>query len=64
LRHPGRVLTREVLLNEVWGYDYYGTTRTVDVHVRRLKVKIPFLKESIASIKSLGYKLLDKPQTH
>lgn len=64
LRHPGRVLTREVLLNEVWGYDYYGTTRTVDVHVRRLKVKIPFLNERIASIKSLGYKLLDQPQTH
>lgn len=41
LRHPGRVLTREVLLNEVWGYNYYGTTRTVDVHVRRLKVQIP-----------------------
>ncbi len=37
LRHPGRVLTRDVLLNSVWGYDYYGTTRTVDVHVRRLK---------------------------
>src|SRR5206468_3204673 len=32
LQHPGRVLTREVLLNSVWGYDYYGTTRTVDVH--------------------------------
>lgn len=61
LRHPGRVLTREVLLNEVWGYDYYGTTRTVDVHVRRLKVKIPFLNETIASIKSLGYKLVDHP---
>lgn len=59
LRHPGRVLTREVLLNAVWGYDYYGTTRTVDVHVRRLKVKIPLLNEAIASIKSLGYKLID-----
>ena len=63
LRHPGRVLTREVLLNEVWGYDYYGTTRTVDVHVRRLKVKIPFLNNTIISIKSLGYKLLDQPPT-
>jgi two-component system, OmpR family, alkaline phosphatase synthesis response regulator PhoP len=61
LRHAGRVLTREVLLNSVWGYDYYGTTRTVDVHVRRLKVKIPLLVEPIASIKSLGYKLLDQP---
>ena len=59
LRHPGRVLTREVLLNTVWGYDYYGTTRTVDVHVRRLKQKLPLLEEAILSVKSLGYKLKD-----
>ncbi|MBM4134368.1 MAG: response regulator transcription factor [Nitrospira sp.] len=57
LRHPGRVLTRDVLLNAVWGYDYYGTTRTVDVHIRRLKQKIPLLDEAIVSVKSLGYKL-------
>jgi len=57
LRHPGRVLTRDVLLNAVWGYDYYGTTRTVDVHVRRLKQKIPLLEDAIVSVKSLGYKL-------
>lgn len=57
LQHPGRVLTRDVLLNAVWGYDYYGTTRTVDVHVRRLKQKIPLLNDAIASVKSLGYKL-------
>jgi DNA-binding response OmpR family regulator len=57
LRNPGRVLTREVLLNTVWGYDYFGTTRTVDVHVRRLKQKIPLLEDAIVSIKSLGYKL-------
>lgn len=61
LRHPGRVLTRDMLLNAVWGYDYYGTTRTVDVHVRRLKVKMSFLNESIVSVKSLGYKLSDQP---
>ena len=61
LRHPGRVLTRDVLLNAVWGYDYYGTTRTVDVHVRRLKIKIPLLNDAIISIKSLGYKLTDQP---
>lgn len=59
LRHRGRVLTREVLLNAVWGYDYYGTTRTVDVHVRRLKQKLPLLEEAILSVKSLGYKLKD-----
>jgi two-component system alkaline phosphatase synthesis response regulator PhoP len=59
LRHRGRVLTREVLLNAVWGYDYYGTTRTVDVHVRRLKQKLPLLEEAVVSVKSLGYKLKD-----
>jgi two-component system, OmpR family, alkaline phosphatase synthesis response regulator PhoP len=59
LRHPGRVLTREVLLNAVWGYDYYGTTRTVDVHIRRLKQKLPLLETAIVSVKSLGYKLKD-----
>ncbi len=59
LRHRGRVLTREVLLNAVWGYDYYGTTRTVDVHIRRLKQKLPLLEEAVVSVKSLGYKLKD-----
>lgn len=59
LRNPGRVLTREVLLNHIWGYDYFGTTRTVDVHVRRLKQKIPLLDDAILSVKSLGYKLKD-----
>ncbi|HWF58944.1 MAG TPA: response regulator transcription factor [Nitrospira sp.] len=59
LRHRGRVLTRDVLLNAVWGYDYYGTTRTVDVHIRRLKQKLPLLEEAIVSVKSLGYKLKD-----
>ncbi|MCS6896341.1 MAG: response regulator transcription factor [Nitrospira sp.] len=61
LRHPGRVMTRDVLLNAVWGYNYYGTTRTVDVHIRRLKLKIPLLNNAIISIKSLGYKLADHP---
>ena len=53
----GLVLDRDRLLNQVWGYDYFGTTRTVDVHVRRLKQKIPLLDEAILSVKSLGYKL-------
>jgi DNA-binding response OmpR family regulator len=57
LRYPGRVLTRDILLNAVWGYDYYGTTRTVDVHIRRLKQKLPLLDAAIVSVKSLGYKL-------
>ncbi|MDF0645251.1 MAG: response regulator transcription factor [Nitrospira sp.] len=60
LRNPGRVLTREVLLNTVWGYDYFGTTRTVDVHIRRLKQKIPLLDQAILSVKSLGYKLREE----
>ncbi|MBI4001012.1 MAG: winged helix-turn-helix domain-containing protein, partial [Nitrospira defluvii] len=63
LRNVGRVLTRDVLLNAAWGYDYYGTTRTVDVHVRRLKQKLPLLNDAIISVKSLGYKLreADRP---
>ena len=59
VRNMGRVLTRDILLNTVWGYDYYGTTRTVDVHIRRLKQKIPLLHDAIVSVKSLGYKLRD-----
>jgi DNA-binding response OmpR family regulator len=53
------VLTRDVLLSAVWGYDYYGATRPVDVHIRRLKQKLPFLEEAIVAVKSLGYKLKD-----
>ena len=60
LRNPGRVLTRDVLLNSVWGYDYHGTTRTVDVHVRRIKQKVPSLTEAILSVKSFGYKLKEQ----
>lgn len=59
LKNPGRVLTRDVLLNAVWGYEYYGTTRTIDVHIRRLKQKLPLLDDAIVSVKSLGYKLKD-----
>jgi two-component system alkaline phosphatase synthesis response regulator PhoP len=59
LRNRGRVLTRDALLNSVWGYDYHGTTRTVDVHIRRLKQKLPLLTDAILPIKSLGYKLRD-----
>ena len=62
LQHQGRVLTREVLLNAVWGYEYYGTTRTIDVHVRRLKQKILLLNDAIVSIKSLGYKLKERAE--
>jgi DNA-binding response OmpR family regulator len=57
LESRGRVLTRQVLLDRVWGYQADVTTRTVDVHVRRLREKIPLLIDAIATVKSLGYKL-------
>ncbi|BCA54901.1 DNA-binding response regulator [Nitrospira sp. KM1] len=60
LKNPGRVLTRDVLLNNVWGYDYHGTTRTVDVHVRRIKQKLPLLNDAILSVQSVGYKLKEQ----
>jgi len=55
LTHPGRVLTRDVLLNNVWGYDYFGTTRTVDVHVRRLREKLGPYSEFLQTVKGYGY---------
>jgi DNA-binding response OmpR family regulator len=57
VEHKGRVLSRDVLLTDVWGYQYTGGTRTVDVHVRRLREKIPFLASAIVTIKQFGYKL-------
>lgn len=59
LRHRGRVLSRDVLLTDVWGYRYTGGTRTVDVHVRRLREKLPPLVEGLVTVKQFGYKLLD-----
>jgi len=55
LTHAGRVLSRDVLLNNVWGYDYFGTTRTVDVHVRRLREKIGVYEKHIQTVKGYGY---------
>ncbi len=57
LRSKGRVLSRDYLMDQVWGYDYYGGMRTVDVHIRRLREKIPILVEAIQTVKNLGYKL-------
>lgn len=57
LRCPGRVMTRTILLDLVWGTDCHVTPRTIDVHIQRLKDKIPFLKWRLLSIRSLGYKL-------
>lgn len=59
LKNQGKVFTRDHLLNAVWGYDYYGASRTVDVHIRRLREKIPLLSTAIETIPSLGYKLAD-----
>jgi two-component system alkaline phosphatase synthesis response regulator PhoP len=55
LTHPGRVLSRDVLLNNVWGYDYFGTTRTVDVHVRRLREKLGPYSDFLQTVKGYGY---------
>ena len=57
LQHRGRVLSREVLLGDVWGYRYTGGTRTVDVHVRRLREKLPVLVDALVTVKQFGYKL-------
>ena len=57
LQHRGRVLSRDVLLGDVWGYRYTGGTRTVDVHVRRLREKLPMLVDGLVTVKQFGYKL-------
>ncbi|MDP9496517.1 MAG: response regulator transcription factor [Actinomycetota bacterium] len=61
-QHPGRVFSRAQLLQEVWGYDYYGGTRTVDVHVRRLRAKLGAEHEHlIGTVRHVGYKLVTVP---
>ena len=61
-QHPGRVFTRAQLLQEVWGYDYFGGTRTVDVHVRRLRAKLGPERESlIGTVRNVGYKFVAQP---
>lgn len=58
-QHPGRVFSRSHLLQEVWGYDYFGGTRTVDVHVRRLRAKLGTEYESlIGTVRNVGYKFV------
>lgn len=61
-QHPGRVFSRAQLLQEVWGYDYYGGTRTVDVHVRRLRAKLgPEHEGLIGTVRHVGYKFVSQP---
>jgi DNA-binding response OmpR family regulator len=57
LQHRGRVLSRDILLGDVWGYRYTGGTRTVDVHVRRLREKLPLLVQALVTVKQFGYRL-------
>ena len=59
IEHRGRVLSRDLLLSDVWGYRYTGGTRTVDVHIRRLREKLPTLVKHIVTIKQFGYKFVD-----
>jgi two-component system alkaline phosphatase synthesis response regulator PhoP len=60
LQHRGRVLSRDLLLGDVWGYRYTGGTRTVDVHVRRLREKLPLLVAKLVTVKQFGYKLVEE----
>jgi len=61
-QHPGRVFTRQQLLQEVWGYDYFGGTRTVDVHVRRLRAKLgPENEVLIGTVRNVGYRFVLPP---
>ena len=56
-QHPGRVFTRAQLLHEIWGYDYFGGTRTVDVHIRRLRAKLgPEFESVIGTVRNVGYR--------
>lgn len=62
MQHPGRVYTRDQLLQEVWGFDYYGGTRTVDVHVRRLRAKLgPEHEQLIGTVRNVGYRFDPAP---
>jgi DNA-binding response OmpR family regulator len=64
-QHPGRVFTRSHLVQEVWGYDYYGGTRTVDVHVRRLRAKLgPEHEAMIGTVRNVGYKFVRPAEHH
>ena len=56
-QHPGRVFTRAQLLQEIWGYDYFGGTRTVDVHIRRMRSKLgPEFEAIIGTVRNVGYR--------
>jgi two-component system, OmpR family, alkaline phosphatase synthesis response regulator PhoP len=58
--NPGKPFTREALLNRVWGYDYYGGSRTVDVHIRRIRAKIERQQEFIETVRNVGYRFIER----
>ena len=63
-QHPGRAFSRDQLLSEVWGFDYFGGTRTVDVHVRRLRAKLgPENENLIGTVRNVGYRYVTSPVT-
>lgn len=64
MQHPGRVLSRETLVSQVWGYDYYGGTRTVDVHVRRLRAKLGQFDHYIGTVRNVGYRFASAKEAH
>jgi DNA-binding response OmpR family regulator len=59
MEHRGHVLSRDRLLSDVWDYQFPGATRTVDVHVRRLREKMPYLEQALVTVQQFGYKLLE-----
>lgn len=64
LENAGRVLTRDVLIDRVWGFDYVGDTKTLDVHIKRLRSKVekdPSKPMSIITVRGVGYKFVDTP---
>ena len=64
VQHQGRVLTREVLLSKVLGYDYFGGTRTVDVHIRRLRAKLGQFDHFIGTVRNVGYRFAARWEDH
>jgi len=61
-QNPGKAFTRDMLLNQVWGYDYYGGARTVDVHVRRIRAKIEHREPYIETVRNVGYRFVEEPR--
>ena len=56
ITHKAQVLTRDVILNKVWGYDYFGETRTVDVHITNLRRKLASYGDLIETVRGVGYR--------